>query len=153
MSTLFERAYWNAFVLWHARNETRLPFSPLERILEIQSRRVRAMVRHAYGTVPFYRDAMDAARLRPSDFRSAEDLSKLPLITGEQVAFSPERFVSSRFARDSAFCLHSSGTEGIQKLLYYDHAGLMHVLAHGHRERTVLCAICWQDIWISGDVD
>jgi phenylacetate-coenzyme A ligase PaaK-like adenylate-forming protein len=138
VTTLFERAYWNAFVLWHARNETRVPFLPLEQILETQNERVRAIVKHAYDTVPFYRDAMDAAHLRPNDFRSAADLSKLPLISNDQVAFSPERFISSRFTRDSALGLTSSGTQGIKKQLFYDHAALMHVLAHGHRIRVVL---------------
>jgi phenylacetate-CoA ligase len=138
MPGLLERAYWNAFVLWHARNEMRLPYLPRERILDIQSRRVRTIVKLAYDTVPFYRDVMDAARLRPIDFQSAADLSKLPLINSEQLARSPERFLSRRFARSGAFRLNSSGTVGSIKPVYHDYQSLMLALAHGHRQRVVL---------------
>lgn len=133
-----ERAYWSAFVLWHARHETSLPYWSSERILEIQSRRVRAMVRHAYATVPFYRDAMDAAHLRPADFQSAADLSKLPLIDSAQVARSPNQFLSRQFAPGSWLRLESSGTSGLRKPVYYDPTALMLALAHGHRQRVVL---------------
>jgi phenylacetate-CoA ligase len=138
MPSPIERAYWNAFTLVQARRETRLPYWPLEKILEIQNRRVRAMVKHAYDTVPFYRAAMEARRLTPGDFHSAADLSKLPLISSEQVARSPEEFRSRQFAEGSLLRLVSSGTQGFPKPVYYDHAALMLALAHGHRQRVVL---------------
>lgn len=40
-----------AYTLWHTRGEEELPFLPLSKIQEIQNRRVRSMIRHAYDTV------------------------------------------------------------------------------------------------------
>jgi phenylacetate-CoA ligase len=138
MPNLVERVFWNAFVLWHARDESRLPFGERAKILEIQNRRVRAIIEHAYATVPFYRDAMDARHLRPADFQSAEDLAKLPVLTSEQVARAPAQFLSRRFVDGATLRLDSSGTSGFQKPVYYDHAALMLALASGHRQRIVL---------------
>jgi phenylacetate-CoA ligase len=138
MPAPLERAYWNAFVLWHARNETSLPYWPLEKILEIQTRRVRAMVAHAYRTVPFYRQAMEERRLRPDDFKSAADLCKLPLLSSEQIARSPEQFLSRQFAAGVTLRLNSSGTQGFVKPVYHDPVAVMLALAYGHRQRVVL---------------
>lgn len=86
----WRKAAWNAFTLWHARAEARLPYCPLDRVLSIQNRRIRAIVVHAYETVPYYREIMDEAGLRPRDFRTAEDLARLPILTGEELARAPE---------------------------------------------------------------
>ncbi|MCL4487839.1 MAG: hypothetical protein M1570_06875 [Chloroflexi bacterium] len=138
MPSQAERAYRSAFVLWHARNEASLPYWPLERIREIQNRRVRAMTRHAYDTVPFYRAAMDEIGLRPEEFRTAEDLRKLPLLTSEEIARSPDRFLSHRFANGPTLSLESSGTQGLRKPVRYDDDALLLALAHGHRQRVVI---------------
>src|SRR5688500_18146470 len=46
-----------------------------------QDDRLRAIVSHAYETVPFYRRRFDACRLKPTDIRGRSDLPKLPLLT------------------------------------------------------------------------
>src|SRR5687767_3845367 len=91
---LLSKAYWSAFTLWHARDEERLPYRPLDEIVGLQARRVRAIVAHAYEQVPHYREFMDREGLRPSDFRTADDLARFPVVTGEDVARTPERFLS-----------------------------------------------------------
>ncbi|PVC81613.1 phenylacetate--CoA ligase [Streptomyces sp. CS090A] len=44
----------------------------------LQLERLRTTLRHAYGNVPFYRAAFDAAGLRPEDCRTLADLSRFP---------------------------------------------------------------------------
>lgn len=138
MVNWLHKAYWNAFTLWHARAEARLPYRPLAEILAVQRRRVRAIVTHAYQTVPYYREVIDKAGLHPRDFRTAEDLARLPILTGEQVARAPEQFLSRQYATSRRLKIHSSGTSGRAKSLYYDSAALFLALAHGHRQRIVL---------------
>ena len=137
MTTVLTRAYWNAFTLWHARTEGRLPYRPLQEIVAVQTRRLKSMVEHAYANVPHYRDAMNRTGLRPGDVRRADDLALLPLISGGDLAADPERFTSSRHAPAHALPLHSSGTSGRVKVVRYDHAALFMALAHGHRQRVV----------------
>jgi phenylacetate-CoA ligase len=132
------RAYWTAYTLCHVRDEATLPFRPLDEIVALQSRRVRAMVAHAYDSVPYYRDVMDAARLHPRDVRTAEDLARLPVLSGKELAHDPKRFLSRRYANGRALELQSSGTSGYAKAISYDAAALFLSLAHGHRQRHVL---------------
>jgi phenylacetate-CoA ligase len=138
MKSLFRKIYWNTFTVWHARHEGRLPFRPLDEIVAIQNRRVRAIVAHAYDTVPYYRQVMDDAGLRPGDFQTADDLARLPILTGEQLAREPERFLSRHYASGGALRLSSAGTTGLCKRIYHDPASLFLALAHGHRQRVVL---------------
>jgi phenylacetate-CoA ligase len=81
---------------------------------------------------------MDAAHLQPRDFRGADDLARLPLLAGGDLARDPLRFLSRRWANGRALELRSSGTSGYAKRIFYDAAGLFLSLAHGHRQRHVL---------------
>ncbi|MBC7790051.1 MAG: phenylacetate--CoA ligase family protein [Anaerolineae bacterium] len=132
------KAYWNAFTLWHVRGEARLPFRPVEEITAIQNRRVRRIVAHAYDSVQHYRDVMDAAGMHPRDLRTADDLARLPILTSAEIARDPSRFLSRHYANGRALRLHSSGTSGFSKPIYYDAAALFLTLAHGHRQRHVI---------------
>jgi len=135
------RALANAYVVWHVAGERRLPFTPLEKLVAIQNRRVRAIVRHAYKTVPFYREVMDARGLRPRDFSAAEDLERLPLLTGEELADDPDRFVSTKYRPGSGVAIHTSGTTGKAKVIHWDSAAMYRALAHTYRHRLVLAPL------------
>src|SRR5262245_52024089 len=50
-----------------------------------QDERLRAVVAHAYATVPFYRRRFDAHKLTPADIRGGADLPKLPLLTRQDI--------------------------------------------------------------------
>jgi len=54
---------------------------PQERIRELQDRKLRALVEHAYRHVPYYREKMKELGVVPKDIQSAEDLHKLPMLT------------------------------------------------------------------------
>ncbi len=140
------KSYWTAFVLWHVRHEARLPYWPLEKVLGIQSRRVRSMVAHAYRNVPFYRDAMRNAGLRPEDFRTGEDLERLPLITKDDLASMPDRFRSRGGTVREGLKIQSSGTSGPPVNLTYDKAALFLALAHGHRARLTMATFVGRSI-------
>ncbi len=62
-----------------------------------QESRLRELIRHAYGTVPYYRDVMDERGLKPTDIGSIEDLSKLPVLTKDDVRRAGDRLVSHSF--------------------------------------------------------
>ncbi len=137
MANLLSRACWSAYTLWNARGEGRLPYRPLDEIVAIQTRRIRTIVAHAFKTVPFYRDAMQQAGLRPRDIQSADDLARLPLLTGEQLARNPGQFVSSRYRDGPGIEIHTTGTSGHTKRVRYDPAALFLNLARGRRQQVV----------------
>jgi len=135
---LLERTYWALFTAWNARDEHRLPFRQPAAVLGLQNRRVRAIVRHAWQTVPFYREAMRSQGIDPRDIRTAGDLRRLPLISGADLRRDPTRFRSSRYRASDVLELHSTGTTGEAKSVAYDHRALFLALAGGMRQRYML---------------
>lgn len=136
-SELASTLYWSAYTFVHAQREQQIPWQSLETTLATQRRRVRQIVRHAWESVPFYREAMQARGLRPEHFRNAEDLAQLPLIDGRIYSENPGRFRSTHVQGD-VLSITSSGTTGRTKQFDYDGRALFLSLAHGHRQRHVL---------------
>lgn len=140
MANLLTRLRWTAFTASHLRRESALPFWPLERVQALQNRRVRDMVGFAWREVPFYRDAMASVRLRPEDFRTADDLALLPLIGKPDLEANPAQF-SPAGRRLSGLRLQSSGTSGRSRHIDYDAAALFWSLVAGQRQRVGIAKI------------
>ncbi|MGA7413563.1 MAG: hypothetical protein WBW33_24020 [Bryobacteraceae bacterium] len=143
MANLLTRLRWTAFTAWHLRRESALPFWPLARVQAIQNRRVRDMLGFAWREVPFYRDAMAHARLRPEDIRTADDLALLPLVGKAELEANPAQF-SPAGRTLSGLTLQSSGTSGRSRNIDYDAAALFWSLVNGQRQRAALTKIVGQ---------
>src|SRR5208337_3418842 len=55
----------------------------------IQNKKLRAVLKHAYEHVPFYRRKFDEVGVRPEDIKSVEDLYKVPMTTKAEIQASP----------------------------------------------------------------
>jgi phenylacetate-CoA ligase len=122
--------------------ERAVPYLPEAAIDRIARRRMRATVQHAWDTVPFYRRAMDERGLRPHDFRTLEDLGKLPLIDGAFVQKHREEFVSSAVGRDSRKGFHTSGSAtGVRRLIFWDDRSVLLKAARAERDRAALAKL------------
>lgn len=84
-----------------------------------QDERLRAVVRHAYDTVPFYRRVFDERRLTPADIRTGADLPKLPLLTRDDIRTHYAELCSTAAGR-SLKTGHTSGTTGTPLTVAYD---------------------------------
>jgi len=63
-----------------------------ERLQRERDRLVADTVMAAYAEVPFYRDHLDKARIRPTSIRSADDLRRIPMVTKDMLrAGYPDR--------------------------------------------------------------
>ncbi len=131
-------AWWSAATLWMARGEAALPYRSLDELEARQARRVREIVRHAHGSVPFYRDAMRRAGMEPADVRDAADLARLPLVDKDAVARDPAPFESRAMAARDGLAIQSSGTTGRSRTIRWDARALFESLAAGRRHRRVL---------------
>jgi phenylacetate-CoA ligase len=130
-----------ARLLVRARREARFPFAPPEEIARARRRRVRSMVRHAYATVPFWRDAMDGMGARPEDFADAEDLARLPVASATELQARPEDFSSSRYRDEDVLAVRSGGSTAQPKTVRHDSAALLANAAHGERERSIVARV------------
>jgi phenylacetate-CoA ligase len=77
-----------------------------------QNEKLRALVRHAYKNVPYYRERWQSLRLSPEDIRCREDLPKLPVLTKEDVRRNFRRLISQTAAHRDLVFRHTSGTTG-----------------------------------------
>jgi phenylacetate-CoA ligase len=79
-----------------------------------QTRRLRALVRHAYARVPYYRRLFDRAGLTPQDIGTLEDLQRIP--TSQKIDFRdlPETDVIARGVDPGRIVHYStSGSTGV----------------------------------------
>ena len=65
-----------------------------EEILEIRDRKLRRLVHHAYKTVPYYRELVDSLDFKPEDFKTADDLKKLPKLDKKTIMKNEKRLTT-----------------------------------------------------------
>jgi phenylacetate-CoA ligase len=87
---------------------------------EYQDERIRAIVAHAYGTVPYYRRKFDEVKLRPADVRGRRDLEKVPLLGRDDIRRHLEDLRSRAFSPRAVRMGHTSGTTGTPLTVGYD---------------------------------
>lgn len=86
---------------------------------ELQNEKLQRMIRHAYDTVPYYRELLDGCRLVPDDIRCIEDLPKLPILTKQTIKDNfPDKMRSSAYDPSRLIVGKSSGSTG-EPLKYY----------------------------------
>jgi phenylacetate-CoA ligase len=92
---------------------------------ELEAHQVRALqriLRHAYGTVPFYRRSFDALGLKPYDIKSLDDLCRLPIISKSDIRRNPEDFISLDCSVGHLRKLSTSGSSGQPLNVYISRA-------------------------------
>jgi phenylacetate-CoA ligase len=102
----------------------KFPLEPIEKasrkaLRELQLRRMKWSLVHAYDNVPAYRRKFDAARVKPKDLKTLADLAKFPFTTKADLR---ENYPFDMFAvpMDRIVRIHaSSGTTGKPTVVGY----------------------------------
>src|SRR6185369_3315165 len=102
----------------------KFPLEPIEKtsrkkLRELQLSRLKWSLRHAYDKVPHYRKKFDAARVKPGDLKSLEDLAKFPFTAKADLR---DTYPFGMFAvpMDKIVRIHaSSGTTGKPTVVGY----------------------------------
>ena len=83
-------------------------------IEEIQRKKLRALVRHAYEKVDYYRELFDSARVKPEEINDLHDLTRIPITTKRQLQAVPIEKVTARGIQlDECMKVRTSGSTGI----------------------------------------
>lgn len=77
-----------------------------------QQRSLSALMHHCYDHVPYYRDLMRARSVRPEDFRSIDDLARLPYLTRDIVREQGSRLRADNYPDTICQFRRSGGTTG-----------------------------------------
>jgi len=73
---------------------------------------VREIIKYAYEHVPFYHEKLTELRLKPDDFKTVEDLNKLPITRREELQRSGNKIVSRQFDIKKLKIVSTSGSSG-----------------------------------------
>lgn len=85
---------------------------PRERIDQLQTQKLRELLRHAEKHNPYYRDVMREAGLEPEDIRHPSDVRALPLLTREIIRDRAEEIRSRGIPVDRMTPFSTSGSTG-----------------------------------------
>lgn len=107
----------NSVSYCHTLEETQWLFP--SQIKELQEKKLRALVVHAYKNVPYYRKIFDEIGLKPDDIKSIDDLSKLPFLTKEAIRKNSNDITSQIHDRDETKYF-SGGTTGEPLISFKD---------------------------------
>jgi len=91
-----------------------------EKLKELQERKLRRMVSHAWNNVPYYRRIFKTADIKPEEIKNVEDLKKLPVLTHENVRQCLDDLVAVNIPKRSLARVQTGGTTGHPLLLYAD---------------------------------
>lgn len=87
---------------------------------EYQNEKLRIIVRHAYETIPYYREVMSQRKLCPSDIKTTDDLPKLPILTKDILRKRHTDLISSEYPNSKRVYGKTGGTTGKSLVLISD---------------------------------
>lgn len=91
------------------------------RYREIQSKRLKALVKHAFENVAVYRRKYDQAGVRPEDIQTADDLHKLPIVTRQDLIDGfPDAILARNCSLQDCRLAATSGSTGTPLRVYKD---------------------------------
>lgn len=81
---------------------------------------MRAVVRHAYQQVPFYRRRFDQAGVRPEDIKGLDDLPNIPVTTKRDLQTAPQTdIVDQRIDLSTCVVKYTSGSTGLPLKIFF----------------------------------
>jgi phenylacetate-CoA ligase len=107
---------------------------PRERLEQLQARRLRQLIAHAYENVPYYRNLFHLNGIKPEDIRQRNDLQKIPFTTRKEVQQNLEDCVAKNFDQVQLTAVSTGGTTGIPLTIYHDHSTYAHESAFRLRQ-------------------
>jgi phenylacetate-CoA ligase len=85
-----------------------------ERLEAFQWNKTKAMLEHAYATVPYYTKLFDQAKIKPQDIKTRADMHKIPITTKKDLlSLKKEDIVSSLYLHKQLEVVSTSGTTGV----------------------------------------
>jgi len=98
----------------------RRQFDAPERVEERQSAAVREIVRHAWETVPYYRERWASLGLHPEALRSSADLRAFPILTKSNIREHGDRLRSDLYRNSKVARKTTSGSTGVPLTIFVD---------------------------------
>lgn len=104
-------------LLRELRGNLKLDKAKLE---EIQRKKLKDLLKHAYENVPYYRGLFDSNRIKPEDIRNVQDLENIP-VTDKTVIRSMKRsdIMAKNINQGECVEVFTSGSTGMPTHIYF----------------------------------
>lgn len=99
-------------------------FWPAEKLASYQLDELKKTLRYAYENIPYYENLFKARGLTPEDFKSLEDLAKLPLLTKAMIQSQYDDFIPKGINKASLMTRSTGGSTGTPLTVYMDEVHL-----------------------------
>jgi len=91
-----------------------------QKLMYAQDKKIRQMIKHLYSNVPYYRRIFKEKNLGPENIKNSEDLTKIPVLTHENVRQNLDDLIANNMSKTSLFRCQTGGTTGHPLVLYKD---------------------------------
>jgi phenylacetate-CoA ligase len=92
-----------------------------EELKNIQSKKLKKIVKHAYENVDLYKEKYDKAGIIPEDIQSIDDLYKLPIITKADIKSGyPDKVLAKNIDKNDCYIISTTGSTGIPLKIFYE---------------------------------
>ncbi|MCP4367658.1 MAG: phenylacetate--CoA ligase family protein [Deltaproteobacteria bacterium] len=88
-------------------------------IKSYQEEKLQRLIKHAFESVPFYKELFEKHRLRPDDIKGIDDLEKIPIIEKETLRSNRERLLSTN-VHGEIYTRRTGGSTGVPLSLFAD---------------------------------
>ncbi len=119
IATGFDLRYGDSLLVRKLHELQDSQWLPEEQVKAIQWGKLKALVRHCYYKVPYYRRIMDSVGIHPEKVLTPEDYAKLPIISKAEVNAHRDEMAFS-YPRYRLIKTASGGSTGAPVTLYHD---------------------------------
>jgi phenylacetate-CoA ligase len=110
--------------LIHLRKLEKSQWRSREQLEDLQNKRLRALIRHAYENVPYYHKIFRQKKLKPDDIKTTYDLLKLPILTKQEIKKNLSDLIAKNYPPKRLTPSSTGGSTGEPLKFYKDkHTG------------------------------
>lgn len=91
---------------------------PEKRLKKFQNKKLQKMLKTAYHNVPYYRKQFKAARIKPDQVKTVEDLTKIPILNKDEIRKNLSQMISTNYRASQLKIHRTSGSTG-EPLRFY----------------------------------
>jgi phenylacetate-CoA ligase len=91
-----------------------------EQIDEYQNQKFLLLIRHVYENVEYYNNLFKKLNLSPNDFKSLDDIVKIPLLRKQNITENFSQFKANNFTKFNPVIKRTGGSTGEPLVFYND---------------------------------
>ncbi len=99
-------------------------YYPLNQLYDIQWKKLKTLINHAYEHVPFYQEKFNTSGFNPNDLQSWEDLAQIPILSKDDIRRNKHDLIATNFNIEKLMFKKTSGSTGISLEFYVDEDSL-----------------------------